>query len=204
LNKPPQLHRGNNENRPEGQKEREKMQTTTHSPAPWEADTDTGEIYARRDGHILTMRSTALNPCFTTKTPAVQAANARLIAAAPALLSACIDLLAHWGMELRTPEDAVRSDAILEDARAAIAKATTEQEKELVKFVNIDGWNRPIFRSIKFKRNFYGCTDKLFPFETGEAEVLEKITEADLCFFGNRFNCEPMGTPANNLEIVRA
>ena len=75
---------------------------------------------------------------------------------------------------------------------------------ERVKFRGIDHWNRAVFRSIDYPRNFYGDIAHLWDEDAQEADVLAQITEADLCFFGNSFGCEPMGTPARNLEIVRS
>ena len=71
----------------------------------------------------------------------------------------------------------------------------------LVKFFGIDDWNRPVFKS---KNEFYGSLNKLFDGQTTEEEVLEKVTEEDLVWFGSEFNCEPMGTkPQLLLEIDR-
>jgi hypothetical protein len=71
----------------------------------------------------------------------------------------------------------------------------------MVKFVNIDSFNRPVFRDAE--GNYYGCTEELFPYETSEQEVLDRIDENDLVFFGRKFCCEPMGTTVTNLKIVR-
>ena len=76
-------------------------------------------------------------------------------------------------------------------------------KNERVMFVGIDGWNRPIFRSIDFPRNHFGATDILFRGDADEAEVLERISAEDLTFFGNKFGCEPMGTPTHGLIIVK-
>jgi hypothetical protein len=78
--------------------------------------------------------------------------------------------------------------------------------KKQVKFAGIDGFGRPIFKQVDAKL-YYGCTDKVFsPFNTqleaDESEVLKKVSEADLCYFGSSFNCEPMGTPAGDIEII--
>lgn len=70
-------------------------------------------------------------------------------------------------------------------------------EKEEVRFYGIDSWSRPIFRSTKYPRNFFGSVTKLC-----NKEDIKNIIEFDLCFFGNSFDCEPMGTPANNIKIV--
>jgi len=76
-------------------------------------------------------------------------------------------------------------------------------KNEKITFVGIDSWNRPIFRSIDFPRNFFGATDILFSFEADEAEVLSKISVKDLTYFGNKFGCEPMGTAAAGLVIIK-
>ena len=72
-----------------------------------------------------------------------------------------------------------------------------------VTFVGIDSFNRPIFRSIEFPRNHFGATDILFSFEANEAEVLARLSAEDLTYFGNKFDCEPMGTPVTGLTIVK-
>jgi len=69
---------------------------------------------------------------------------------------------------------------------------------EEIKFYGIDSWSRPVFRSKKYVRNFFGSVTKL----CNNKEDAEKITEFDLCFFGNSFDCEPMGTPAKDIKIV--
>ena len=70
--------------------------------------------------------------------------------------------------------------------------------KEQIKFYGIDSWSRPIFRSVQHPRNFFGSVTKLI----SSIEDSKNITEFDLCFFGNRFDCEPMGTTAKNIEII--
>jgi len=75
--------------------------------------------------------------------------------------------------------------------------------KERVKFAGIDGFNRPVFRSLDFPRNFFGSTDVLFRCDAPAYEVLAKVSERDLTFFGNKFGCEPMGIPAKGIEITR-
>jgi len=72
---------------------------------------------------------------------------------------------------------------------------------EEIKFYGIDCWNRPIFKSTKYK-NFYGSTEILFGIDATEKEVLDKVTENDLSFFGNKFQCEPMGIKCSNLKII--
>lgn len=71
-----------------------------------------------------------------------------------------------------------------------------------LKFVGIDSWNRPVFKNTE-AREFYGSVHQLFSFGTDESEVLAKIDESDLCYFGSSFGCEPMGTPARAITIQR-
>ena len=69
-----------------------------------------------------------------------------------------------------------------------------------VKYVNIDDWNRPIFKDKL--GNYFGATDILFPYQESEGEVLKKVTEKDLTFFGRKFNCEPMGDPIKGEVVI--
>ena len=71
--------------------------------------------------------------------------------------------------------------------------------KEYIKFVGIDSFNRPIFRG--YGRNHFGSTDILFSYDATEKEVLEKVTEKNLTYFGSKFDCEPMGDDAGNIKI---
>lgn len=72
----------------------------------------------------------------------------------------------------------------------------------LIKFEGIDRFNRPIFKSLDTKSR-YGSVDMLFNYNATEEEVLERISEKDLLWFGNSFGCEPMGDPCENLKIMR-
>jgi len=73
----------------------------------------------------------------------------------------------------------------------------------LIKFEGIDYWNRPIFKSLETKSR-YGSVDILFDYDETEKEVLKKVNEDDLLWFGNSFGCEPMGNQCKNLKIVRS
>jgi len=70
-----------------------------------------------------------------------------------------------------------------------------------VKFYGIDGFNRPVFKSTTSNK-YYGSLAILFRGWESEKEVLSKVTANDLCYFGNSFDCEPDGTPAQ-VEIER-
>lgn len=74
---------------------------------------------------------------------------------------------------------------------------------ERVQFHGIDSFNRPVFKSLDKLHHFYGDTGTLFDYGATEAEVLARVTVDELCYFGSRFDCEPYGTPVNNLEIVK-
>jgi len=74
--------------------------------------------------------------------------------------------------------------------------------KEQVKFVGIDRFNRPVFKSIDKPKHFYGDAGHLFSYGATEAEVLVRVTANDLCYFGSSFDCEPYGTLADNLQII--
>jgi hypothetical protein len=76
-------------------------------------------------------------------------------------------------------------------------------KNEKITFVGIDGWNRPIFQSIDHPGRYYGATDVLFSLNAEESEVLARISTEDLTYFGNKFGCEPMGTAAAGLVIIK-
>lgn len=83
-------------------------------------------------------------------------------------------------------------------------EATKPKMKKIdITFEGIDSWNRPVFVDLKTKKR-YGSVDRLFSYDATEDDVLAKITPFDLCYFGNRFDCEPMGSPAEGLNIVRS
>ncbi len=71
-----------------------------------------------------------------------------------------------------------------------------------VKFEGIDDFNRPIFKDVN-SRNRYGSTFFLFPYWTSEEEVMKKVQEKDLSYFGTSFGCEPMGTNSGNIKILK-
>lgn len=75
-------------------------------------------------------------------------------------------------------------------------------DKTQIKFEGIDSWNRPVFKDVNSKKRF-GSVNTLFDDDATEEEVLAKITEFDLRYFGTAFCCEPMGNPAYNLQIIR-
>lgn len=74
----------------------------------------------------------------------------------------------------------------------------TEREKtEQVRlvFVGIDDLNRPVWRDPdKSKKLYFGDVNNLFSWGTTEEEVLKKVETYDLCYFGDHFGCEPMGS----------
>lgn len=117
--------------------------TTKHTPGPWEwggsMNGSTLFVYRKTGdemqdalavnggpGHICNVTGTQ-NGISEAKTPTEGSANARLIAAAPDLLEALVDLLAHCRMEIKTKEDQVRWVSVYDDARSAIAKATDKE-----------------------------------------------------------------------------
>ena len=72
-----------------------------------------------------------------------------------------------------------------------------------IKFYGIDNFNRPVFKSVDKPNQFYGATDRLFDFNSTEKQVLETVKVEDLVYFGFQFNCEPYGTEAHNLNIIK-
>lgn len=77
-------------------------------------------------------------------------------------------------------------------------------EKETrICFAGIDSWNRPVFGEVLKNKNgkdiwgkkFFGSTDNLYSYGE-ELKVISdfKGKENTLCYFGDHFDCEPMGT----------
>lgn len=78
-----------------------------------------------------------------------------------------------------------------------------------IKFEGVDYWSRPVYKAIKTK-NRYGSTNILFPDRriapndtTEEINAYFKENISELCYFGDSFDCEPMGTtPSGKLKII--
>ena len=60
-------------------------------------------------------------------------------------------------------------------------------------FVGIDSWNRPVWKAPDIKA-FYGSVNELFDYGDTEETVLKKVDTYSLCYFGDSFGCEPMGS----------
>ena len=74
--------------------------------------------------------------------------------------------------------------------------------ESFIKFEGVDSWNRPVFKDEQSNCR-YGCLDKLFNEEATAQQVQEIVTVWDLVYFGNTFDCEPMGDPiSSNFTIV--
>jgi hypothetical protein len=82
----------------------------------------------------------------------------------------------------------------------------TEKNYPIVelKFRGIDSFNRPVFYSKT--HGFFGCTEVLFEMNASESDVLKQINEHNLVWFGNSFDCEPMGTriKPGAIKIIRS
>ena len=57
----------------------------------------------------------------------------------------------------------------------------------------VDSWNRPVWKAPDQKA-FYGSVTELFNYDATEDEVLKKVDTFELCYFGDHFGCEPMGS----------
>ena len=75
-------------------------------------------------------------------------------------------------------------------------------KNERIVFHGVDSFSRPIFRSVDYPKNFFGSTDILVDYNETESDILTKVHESDLCFFGNKFECEPMGGHPGNIKII--
>ena len=77
-------------------------------------------------------------------------------------------------------------------------KKDWKKDREKVKqtrliFVGIDGWNRPVWKAPDQKA-YFGSVNELFDYNDTEETVLKKVDTYDLCYFGDSFGCEPMGS----------
>lgn len=72
-----------------------------------------------------------------------------------------------------------------------------------VKFIGIDSWNRPIFKDIE-SRDYYGSTWNLFGYDA-EEDVIKFYSDKKmlntLCYFGHKFDCEPLGLFLSDMNI---
>lgn len=79
-----------------------------------------------------------------------------------------------------------------------------------LKFVGIDDWSRPVYRNIHNMHQFFGDVNNLFPDKkiapnntVKEINIFYRHNLENLCYFGNYFGCEPMGTtPTRKLIIL--
>ncbi len=60
-------------------------------------------------------------------------------------------------------------------------------------FVGIDSWNRPVWKAPD-QNAYFGSVTELFDYNDTEETVLKKVDSFGLCYFGDSFGCEPMGT----------
>jgi hypothetical protein len=67
---------------------------------------------------------------------------------------------------------------------------------EVVQYVGIDFWNRPVFKSID-RDLYYGSVDILFDYGASESDVMEKISSDMLLYFGRSLDDDPMGDSCN-------
>ena len=84
-------------------------------------------------------------------------------------------------------------------ARNIYEKSIEKLHRQQLKFEGVDDWNRPIFKD--HNNNRFGDIDNLFNWGDTFEIVTSKISEKHICYFGDRFGCEPMGTPINPDKI---
>ncbi len=81
----------------------------------------------------------------------------------------------------------------LKEIRVNWAKEREKVEQVRLIYVGIDNWNRPVWKAPDL-REYYGSVNELFSYEATEEEVLKKVDTYELCYMGDHFGCEPMGT----------
>lgn len=73
-----------------------------------------------------------------------------------------------------------------------------------LKFEGIDSWHRPVFKAIGVPM-YFGSIDHLFDHTVPEEDIIaffEGDLADNLVFFGNKFDCEPMGTSLEMFIVV--
>ncbi len=63
-----------------------------------------------------------------------------------------------------------------------------------IRFVRLDDYGRPVFKGT---HSYYGSVNKVFAYNASREEIKESVTEKDLVYFGESFNCEPDGNSCN-------
>ena len=90
-----------------------------------------------------------------------------------------------------------RNITTLLDGLDQIKKNWENDRKEVSKvkliFVGVDSWNRPVWKAPDQKA-YYGSVNELFDYDDTEETILKKVSTYDLCYFGEHFGCEPIGT----------
>ena len=92
-------------------------------------------------------------------------------------------------------------DKLLEEMQAEIKSKCGGKLR--LRFVGLDGWDRPIFKDDALPDMFFGDTGHLF---TQKVAVLNfygerKNLDGFLTYFGSSFGCEPWGIPLTGIEI---
>lgn len=83
------------------------------------------------------------------------------------------------------------------------AKDCRKANKQIkIKFVGVDSWGKANFKTIQKPYRFFGSVNHLFSDSATAEDVLKEIDEDDMCYFGNSFGCEPMGTLSGNIKII--
>lgn len=95
-------------------------------------------------------------------------------------------------------------DAMVEKMKAEIKSKCGGKLR--IRFVGIDGWDRPIFKDDRLPNSFFGDTGRLFSADNPKAAILncyEGHPHLDhiITYFGSSFGCEPLGLPLTGLDI---
>lgn len=81
----------------------------------------------------------------------------------------------------------------MNEIKANWKKERGRVEQVKLVFKGIDNGNRPVWKAPDEKA-YFGSVNELFSYEVTEEEVLKKVDTYGLCYLGNHFGCEPMGT----------
>jgi hypothetical protein len=89
----------------------------------------------------------------------------------------------------------------LAEIKANWTKERQKVEQVRLTFVGVDDWNRPVWKAPDHKA-YYGSVNELFNWEATEDEVLKKVDTYGLCYFGDHFGCEPMGSSVSDKYFI--
>ena len=100
-----------------------------------------------------------------------------------------------------------------ESAHMKMLKAFQAEIKEKcngklrLRFVGLDGWDRPVFKDDSITNMFFGDVDHIFKPSDSKEKIFEYYRERRLnldrilTYFGKAFRCEAWGIPLTGIDV---